>query len=49
MTNYACHEHHLNSFAVHYLTEGSCEISASFLKEYLNKGRKIAKKRINYA
>ena len=31
------------------LLKGSHEISASSLKDFLNKGRKSAKKRINYA
>ena len=44
MTNYACHKHHAHWFAAHYLTKASCKISASFLKDVLNKGRKSAKK-----
>ena len=43
MTNYACHKHNLHFFAAHYLTKTSCEISASFLKDFLSKGRKSAK------
>ena len=43
MTNFAPHKHHLHLFAAHYLTKGSCEISASCLKGFLNKGRKSAK------
>ena len=44
MTNYAYHKHHLHCFAAYYLTRASCEISASSLKDFLNKGRKSAKK-----
>ena len=43
MTNHACHKPHLHWFAAHYLTRASCEISASSLKDVLNKGRKSAK------
>ena len=43
MTNYARHKHHLHLFAAHYLIKGSREISASSLKDFLNKGRKSAK------
>ena len=43
MTNYACHKDHLHCFAAHYLTKASCEMSASSLKDFLNKGRKSAK------
>ena len=43
MTNYACQKHHLHLFAAHYLNKASCEISASSLKDFLNKGRKSAK------
>ena len=44
MTNYARHKHHLHWIAAHYLTKGSCEISALSLTDLLNKGRKTAKK-----
>ena len=43
MTNYACHKHNLHCFAVHYLTKASSEISASFLKDFLSKGKKVQK------
>ena len=43
MTYYACHKHYLHWFAARYLTKASCEISASCLKDFLNKGRKSAK------
>ena len=43
MTNYACHKKHLHWFAAQYLTRVSCEISASFLKDFLSKGKKSAK------
>ena len=43
MPNYAFHKHHLHLSGVHYLTKASCEISASSLKDFLNKGRKTAK------
>ena len=39
MTNYARHKHHLHWLDVHYLTKVSPEISASSLKDFLNKGR----------
>ena len=43
----ACYKHHLHSFAVHYLTKASCEISASSFEDFLSKGRKSTKKRVN--
>ena len=43
MTNYACHKHNLQYFAAHYLAKASFKISASFLKDFLSKGRKSAK------
>ena len=36
--NYSCHKHHLDWFAVHYLTKASCEIVA-----FLSKFEKSAK------
>ena len=44
MTNYACHKHHIQWFDGHYITEASCEIEASSLKDSLIEGRKSAKK-----
>ena len=43
MPNYACHKHHLLSFAAHYLTKVICEISASYLNNFLSKCRKVQK------
>ena len=43
MTNYACHIHHLQQVDAYYIIKASCEIAASSLKEFLNKGRKGAK------
>ena len=43
MTNYAYHKHNLHCFAAHCLTKASCKMSASFLKDFLSKGRKSAK------
>ena len=43
MSNHACHKHDLHLFAAHYLNKALCEISASFLKDFLSKGRKSAK------
>ena len=43
MTNYAWHKHHIHRFAAHYLTKAYCEISASSLRDFLNKVRKSAK------
>ena len=42
MTNYAFHKHNLYCFAAHYFTKASSEISASFLKDSLSKGKKSA-------
>ena len=49
MTNYACHKHYLQWFDAHYLTKASCEVSASSLGDFLNKGRKSAKNAYDYA
>ena len=49
MPNYSCNKHHLQLFDVHYLNKASCQIAASSLKDFLRKGRKKAKKGINYA
>ena len=52
MNNYACHKHHLQRFDAHYLTKASCEIEASYLKDFLSKGRKSTKNSLimyNYA
>ena len=43
MPNYACHKHNLHCFAAHYITKASSDISASFLKDFLSKGKKSAK------
>ena len=52
MPNYACHKHQLHWFSAHYLTKASCEIAASFPKDFFSKGRKSVKKALithNYA
>ena len=43
MTNYARHKHHIHGFAAHYLIKGSREFSASYLKDFLNRGKKNEK------